>query len=271
MADWSIIVWCNDRAVLQEYALSFVSGYGQLGGHNVECVPIYPEEGCTCMGQAYKLGQERAHYPNRIYMHQDVGLQDWSVLNKLEVMLDNPDIGGVGLIGSTVDVGSGYFHTPEHTWVGEKATKDWVGIWAQTQEVKIVDGLFLATRLHLDWHTGYIGPHFTIEDACYQIRHRHHKQIWVMDTLFVHRGSTYMDYTFYESLRKFRRRWRKQIPPGSPSVAELHARTELALDIAQEAVTAIPPTGEGFDEYIRKRMGGVLSKTGRANGPPARK
>ncbi len=266
MSDWSLIIWCNNKPLMQEMALSFVTGYGQLGGHNVELVPIYPDEGCKSMGHAYTLGQQRAHYQNRIYMHQDVGLQDWSVLNKLEVLLDNPQIGGVGLIGATVDPASLYSHAPEHTWVGERANSEWVGVWTQTQEVKIVDGLFLATRLPLEWPLGYHGPHLCIEDACYQIRAMG-KQIWVMDTPFVHRGTTYMDYTYFESLKTFRTKWkrRKMLPEVYPSTTELHARTETALDIAQEAIQSIPERkGDGFDEYIRKRMGGVLAQTGRS-------
>src|SRR5438105_8093648 len=106
----SAISWSNDLAIHNRFfALSFEAA-PWYGYPEIDPVVILPHDNCKNLGEAYNLGRKRAKFPLKIYMHQDVQLQDRSLGNKLGALLkEGSGIGAVGPLGASIDTGGGYW------------------------------------------------------------------------------------------------------------------------------------------------------------------
>lgn len=209
----SVISWVNNKEMYQQMLLpSFMYGL-QIEAWDVEAIVISPNAGCTNMGQAYNLGRERAKYPTKIYAHQDVRIGDRAFTAKLNVLLNQPQIGVIGMVGSTVDSGACFYHGPDEATVGMHR-RMW---WPEARQVQIVDCFLFATRLDIPFSEEYEGPHMVAEDYCMRARAAGY-QIWIIDSPAEHVSGGHQDEGFYRSVHTFRRKWKHMLPPRAEMV-----------------------------------------------------
>jgi hypothetical protein len=215
----SLISWVNNQEQYQNTVLPGVLYGMQNEQWDIECVVISPDAGCANIGQAYNLGMMEAAYPLKIYVHQDVAFRDRSLLTKLDVMLSQPEVGMVGIIGSTSDTGATFFHSPPEDVVGMR-NRQW---WPQTAPVKLLDCFMFATRLSLPFSTAYEGPHMVAEDYCLRVR-REGYQVWTLDAHCEHMSGGTLDAAFWRSRHTHKKIWRDTLPRPIPTRKELERR-----------------------------------------------
>jgi hypothetical protein len=212
----AVVSWSNNLEIHNShFALSFEAAPWH-GFPEIRPYVILPHDKCRNLGEAYNLGRRRAneHPDGRpdiyLYMHQDVRLQDRSLGLKLRALLGNDTgIGAVGPLGATIDTGSGYWFCHPKYQVGSAGDLNpkMLLMVGQTRELKVLDGIFLATHLDMEWSEEYEGPHMFIEDMCMRVRAKGLK-VWSVSAFFAHRGGGgTLDDGFWRSNEKFVRNW----------------------------------------------------------------
>lgn len=238
MAEFSVILWGNDEQLVEGLAIPSLTPPWQRGPHTVQTVCVNPEGGARNMGQAYNGGAALAQFPIKIYAHQDIVMEDRTYLTRLsEMFSENPDIGLIGIVGSTIDTGASFFQAPAEYKLGE-VPRDYPllaqpgsffpkvhgieAIWntrfaPRRARVKVVDCLLFATNMDIPFAECYLKTHMVAEDYCMRVREAG-KQVWIIDSLMEHFSSGTVDVTYWESVRTFRRKWRHMLPADLPSV-----------------------------------------------------
>lgn len=206
----SVIAWSNDLMTHNShFGISFEAA-PWYGYPDIDPVVILPSDGCKNLGEAYNLGRQRAKYPLRIFMHQDVMLQDRSLGLKLWSLLrPGTGIGAVGPLGATVDTGGGYWFCHPKYQVGSSPDLNSMSLLlvSDARPLKVLDGIFLATNQDIEWSEEYEGTHMFIEDMCMRVRERG-LSIWSVDTFLRHKGSgSGLGGEYWRSNAKFRKNW----------------------------------------------------------------
>jgi hypothetical protein len=224
VADFSLIVWVSDMVRFDAMVRpSFANAY-QHGAYTLDAVLVgqmHQGRKVRNMGEAYNIGKRQARPDTiKIYMHQDCGVLDRSLLDKLEVMFSRPYIGAVGILGATIDTGASYFQAPIEKQVG--AAHDLRGFRPDTARVKVLDGLLMATTSNAEWGEAYRGAHMAVEDYCMRVR-AEGKEIWTVDALVQHLSLGTVDDDYWASVKEFRNRWAGAFENMVPSVGKLRA------------------------------------------------
>lgn len=222
MASVSCITWSNDwqeyvNTLLPSLAMPFQMGYREM-----QPIIVPPEAGAANIGQAYNMARQYAKHKMRVFVHQDVKILDRLFFEKLDEMFLDPKVGAVGVIGSVVDTGAGFFHTVPRNKRGTR----YGGFYPERCKVALVDGFMLATNLDLPFSEEYETTHMAIEDFCMQVRAAG-KEVWTVDALCEHKSGGTLDPAYWRSVSKFRRNWKHALPRDMFSVRELKKRVEL--------------------------------------------
>lgn len=223
----SIIAWTNNEAIYQNYLARSFANFAQLGEEEgdftFEYIKVMPDDGCKNMGEAYRLGQQRATHRIKAYIHQDVYLLDRTWARKMDIMFNHiKGIGAVGLFGSTVDTGAGYFHCHPRHQVGVSPDLTVAGLpMAECAPVKILDGPMLVTTQAFDWETRYEAQHFFVEDYCMQARAAGLK-VMTVDSQHMHRSGGQLNEAYWRCARRFNKKWSYMIPDTTPPLGMFH-------------------------------------------------
>ncbi len=200
-----------------------------------EYIVLDNSENQHSLAQAYNLGVQRAQYNHLVFVHEDVTFltPNWgSVLVKL---LDQPEVGAIGLAGTTC--------LTEGNWcsLGQPYTKGWVihdddlgsflSKFSETkdaQQVVALDGLFLACRKEIareipfDEQT-FDGFHLYDLDWSLRVAQKH--TAWVTTNILVlHTGGSY-DEAWQNYKKKFEQKHHDLLPyPSKPNPAVIRKR-----------------------------------------------
>lgn len=231
----SAVVWCNDWGKFKAHVLPTLAGTHQVaddGEYELQLIVVSPTAEARNIGHAYNLGMEHAKHPLRIFMHQDVHVHDRRFLQKLHDMFSAPGsrVGAVGTIGSVSDTGAAFFHSPIADHRG-RYRGQW---WPERKEVKVIDGLLIATTQTFPFSEEYRTVHMAVEDYCMQVRERG-LQVWTVDSLVDHESGGQLDDAYWWSAYRFRRKWAHMLPPNLPSLSS-YARKGLDTQQVDAAV-----------------------------------
>jgi hypothetical protein len=240
----SVITWCNDMDTYMQFMLTSMTSPYQMGHIPTQFIVVPPESGARNMGHAYNMARAQAIHSIRLYIHQDVKIHDRHFLEKLNYAFLDPKMGGVGIIGSSIDTGAAHFNTIPRNRVGILHG----AFYPQRQKVKLVDGFLFATNIDLPWSEKYEGPHMAVEDMCMRVRGKG-KQIWTLDVLSEHKSGGKCDPAFWRSVKIFRKRWRKALPKDMPSLKYLKANNDMCAEFIQTPVNVeMAPSGPNTPE-----------------------
>lgn len=209
----SVVCWVNDQErFYRDLIPTMMPGY-QMADYNLQVLMVPPTALCKNMGQAYNRAQPWCKYENRVYVHQDVYMHDRYFMGRLFEMLALDNVGVVGVIGSDIDTGAAFFHSPIPHHIGRRN-----GFFLPTAgQVKVIDGLLMATRADFAFSEDYEGSHMVIEDYCMKVRATG-KEVWLIDSLVTHLSGGTLDDAYWRSAAAFKRKWRRSLPDELPSL-----------------------------------------------------
>ena len=232
----SVICWAREpKAALGRLVNCLTQGYQLYEGHyELQIVLVSPEAGAVNLGQAYNMALERAVYPTRLFMHDDVYIHDRCFVSKIDEMLSDQHIGVLGIVGSDVDTGAAFFHAPTQHHRGRKLVM-W---WPERARVQMIDGLLMVTRLPLHFSEEYEGVHMAVEDFCMQA-HAQDYELWTIDSLVDHASGGTIDDAYWRSAHTFRAKWQHLFAPDIPPLSKYRdeaapmeeVRSEFRLDV----------------------------------------
>lgn len=211
----SFIVWMNDERLLGKYILPSLNPGYQVGDFDLQLVVVSQTAQARNIGQAYNMGIESAMHPNRVFLHQDVDLTDRRFVQKTLDMLARPEVGGIGVIGSTTDTGAAFFHAPLEEQKG-RLYGHW---WPEEAEVALVDGFLLATNQPYKFAEEYETVHMAVEDYCLQIR-QGGRRVYTIDSHVEHYSPGTLDDAYWRSAYRLRRKWAHYLPYNLPSLRQ---------------------------------------------------
>jgi hypothetical protein len=226
----SVVTWCNNFDMWKQHVLSSIAGTHQVADCEVQAILVSPRAGAKNIGQAYNMGIAEAKHPIKVFLHQDVHIYDRLFMAKLDKVFKRPHVGAVGIVGSTVDTGAAFFHAPLDKQVG-RYRGQW---WPQNEQVKVVDGLLLATNQDFRFSEEYETVHMAVEDYCLQVREAG-LQVWTIDSFVDHLSGGDMDDDYWLSAYKFRRKWEHMLPDNLPSLSH-YARKGLDRQVVDSEI-----------------------------------
>lgn len=190
-----------------------------------ELIQIDNHEGAYSIFQAYRLGGQKAKYPNLVFIHEDIMFRVRAWGKYLCKALSDTSVGLVGVVGSTIlfpayygwweggIVGNVIQNYRENTVVEGIYDYKVSGI---IDNAVVCDGLFLALRKDMfniiNWDTKtFSGFHCYDIDICMQVITAGY-QIKIIDILIEHYSEGNLDHSFTESCIKFNQKWKNHLP-----------------------------------------------------------
>ncbi|MCR8642779.1 glycosyltransferase family protein [Paenibacillus sp. N1-5-1-14] len=176
-------------------------------GYSIEIIPIY---GAGSMTSGYNRGMRASDAKYKFYIHQDSFIQYIHTITEcLSLFINNPQIGLIGVIGTTklAQTGSWWeagvhygtvdaFFQSETTLCIGKVYQPYIGL-------ESIDGVFMATQVDIDWDENVTGFHFYDASQCIRFRQRYYEiAVPRQDTSWVyHYCLDDVDYDEYYRLR----------------------------------------------------------------------
>lgn len=232
----SLIVWLNDQLQFERLLLPTITHGYQVGldgsplEYDLQIVFAVQKEGRVNIGQAYNAAMSEARHSIKIFAHQDIHIHDRHFVAKLSQMFEDPAVGVVGVVGSVVDTGAGFFHAEPRDQRG-RINSFWYP--HQQEQVKVIDGMVMATRQTMPFSEEYETVHMAIEDYCLQVREAG-KQVWVVDSYIEHASPGNMNDAYWRSAEVHRRKWGHRLPPNLTPLPVLRRKGLSPLRVISE-------------------------------------
>ncbi len=147
---------CTSDPLYIEECLTYIEALDVPEGYNVDTLTI---EGAMSMCAGYNAGMKSSDARYKIYMHQDVFIQNRAFLHDLLKIFADPTIGMIGMVG-TQELSQdavmwngnrvGAFPGAE-AMVEKKILTDFEVLKTGMRDVMAVDGLLIATQADLPW------------------------------------------------------------------------------------------------------------------------
>ncbi len=186
---------CYNNPILLEECLLYIRQLAIPDGFTIDAITIAEADSMT---EAYQAGMEASNAKYKIYLHQDVFILNRNfLLDTLQIFLDHPDIGMLGMVG-TKKLPASAVMWENKCRVGTlrsctlNTVDDFFDLPIQAdgspETVAAVDGLLIMTQYDVDWRQDLftrwdfydVSQSFEFRRAGYRIAVPYQKTPWVL-------------------------------------------------------------------------------------------
>lgn len=213
---------CVNNQQLYEESLSYISRLIIPAGMKIDCLSVEGAEG-MCAG--YQQAMQSSNAKFKIYLHQDVFIQDENFLiNIIAHFRSNPECGLLGVVGSeSLWMESVWWYMPKAGAIIDegpdgKLREERLEGAEHPRSVAAADGLLLATQYDVDWREDLFDKwHFYDISQCMEFRRRGYdvQLIGQQQTACIHMcGKGISQHGYQESRISFLREYKWELWEG---------------------------------------------------------
>jgi hypothetical protein len=181
---YSVIVSILDPTKLESVLLPSLNRVRQyLYDKKLPDIQIVVVSGTEALTKNYNVGLKQSIYPLKFFIHDDVDITDTGEIPlfvRIESLFNSfPKLGLIGLVGSTYPSKRWWQECPDvnkyihgHVLMGGDVNQYWR--WNADKEfyhdMYMIDGIFMATPLNIEFSEDIIGFHLYEHDYCHLMR-----------------------------------------------------------------------------------------------------
>lgn len=159
-------VYCVNDQSLYEKSVSYINKIKVPDGYGIELIAV---ENASSMTSGYNKGMRQTDAKYKVYLHQDVFIQNQNFINDvLAIFQENKKIGLIGVAGAKVIPTNGIWWEAKRRYgkvydshTGQLTLLAFYEVVADYESVQAIDGLIMVTQYDIPWREDiFNGWHF---------------------------------------------------------------------------------------------------------------